>query len=144
MCGTVWFAPNGRIRSGTPSCRLSDELFVLGDSVILAVLGQLSFMPVLVLAARVCPEGVEATLFATLMSLLNTGSFAGSALGSVFTKSFGVTSDNFDNLAALVALCCALQLLPLPLLRFVPESLENRVKYVDNAGLVVEKKREKE
>jgi hypothetical protein len=29
---------------------LSDELFVLGDSVILTVLGQVSFMPILVLA----------------------------------------------------------------------------------------------
>ncbi|WIA14967.1 hypothetical protein OEZ85_001678 [Tetradesmus obliquus] len=52
---------------------LSDELFVLGDSVILTVLGQVSFMPILVLAARLCPEGVEATLFATLMSILNAG-----------------------------------------------------------------------
>lgn len=30
-------------------------------------------MPILVLAARLCPEGVEATLFATLMSILNGG-----------------------------------------------------------------------
>ena len=35
---------------------LSDELFVLGDSAVLTVLGQVSFMPVLVLAARLCPE----------------------------------------------------------------------------------------
>lgn len=48
---------------------LSDELFALGDSAILTVLGQVSFMPVLVLAARLCPEGVEATLFATLSKL---------------------------------------------------------------------------
>ena len=48
---------------------LSDELFALGDSAILTVLGQVSFMPVLVLAARLCPEGVEATLFATLSEL---------------------------------------------------------------------------
>jgi len=32
-------------------------------------------MPILVLAARLCPEGVEATLFATLMSILNGGSY---------------------------------------------------------------------
>lgn len=31
---------------------LSDELFVLGDSVILTVLGQVSFMPILVLAGN--------------------------------------------------------------------------------------------
>ena len=35
---------------------LSNELFVLGDSLVLTVLSQVSFMPVLVLAARLCPE----------------------------------------------------------------------------------------
>ena len=35
---------------------LSNELFVVGDVAVLTVLGQVSFMPVLVLAARLCPE----------------------------------------------------------------------------------------
>jgi hypothetical protein len=34
---------------------LDDHLFVLGDSVVLTVLGQISFLPLLVLAARSCP-----------------------------------------------------------------------------------------
>jgi len=37
----------------------------------MSLIMQASFMPILVLAARLCPEGVEATLFATLMSILN-------------------------------------------------------------------------
>ncbi len=37
-------------------------------------------------------QGVEATLFATLMSLLNSGTFVGSALGSALTAWLGVTS----------------------------------------------------
>ena len=54
---------------------------------------QVSFMPILVLAARLCPEGVEATLFATLMSVLNGGASLGSALGAGLTASLGVTSE---------------------------------------------------
>ncbi|CAN6297471.1 unnamed protein product, partial [Urochloa humidicola] len=50
---------------------ISDECFSIGDSLIITVLGQASFMPVLVLAAKLCPPGVEATLFATLMSISN-------------------------------------------------------------------------
>ena len=50
-------------------------------------------MPILVLAARLCPEGVEATLFATLMSILNAGSFMGSAMGAGLTSALGVTSN---------------------------------------------------
>lgn len=40
---------------------LSNELFVLGDSLVLTVLGQVSFMPILVLAARLCPEVCSCT-----------------------------------------------------------------------------------
>ena len=92
---------------------ISDEIFALGDSALLTVLGQVSFMPVLVLAARLCPEGVEATLFATLMSILNGGGFVGSALGSGLTQVFGVTSTKFDGLAGLVAVCTLSTLFPL-------------------------------
>lgn len=67
-------------------------------------------------------QGVEATLFATLMSILNGGGFLGSFLGGVLTSWFGVTADNFDNLAMLVLVCTVLSLAPLPLLRLVPES----------------------
>ena len=67
-------------------------------------------------------QGVEATLFATLMSILNGGGFAGSFLGGILTSWFGVTADNFENLAALVVVCTLGSLLPLPLLRLVPDT----------------------
>lgn len=102
---------------------LDDQLFVLGDSVVLTVLGQISFLPLLVLAARSCPGGVEASLFATLMSLSNGGSFAGTFLGSILTRLFGVTSSDFGQLAALVAFCSLSSLLPLTLLHLVPNDL---------------------
>jgi BT1 family len=100
---------------------ISNEYFCLVDEIVLTVLGRVSFMPVLVLAAKLCPAGVEATLFATLMSILNGGSVTGSFIGSVLTKAFGVTGTNFDNLALLVTVCALGSLLPLPLLRLVPD-----------------------
>ena len=59
---------------------------------------------------------MEATLFATLMSILNGGAFAGSALGSALTAALGVTADDFRLLWVLVAVCQLSSLLPLPLL----------------------------
>lgn len=61
-------------------------------------------------------------MFATLMSVLNGGSFTGSAIGALFTRAFGVTGDNFTNLAGLVLLCNLSSLLPLPLLRMLPDA----------------------
>mmetsp|Transcript_28542 Transcript_28542/g.71525 ORF Transcript_28542/g.71525 Transcript_28542/m.71525 type:complete len:546 (-) Transcript_28542:208-1845(-) len=117
---------------------LDDHLFVLGDSLLLTVLGQVSFMPILVLATQLCPEGVEATLYAALMSLLNGGSFTGTALGSALTKAFGVTSDDFTNLAPLVTVCCLSCLIPLPFLSLLPPSRPS-----DSAAPPVREKDEK-
>jgi hypothetical protein len=36
---------------------IPDQWFALGDSVVLTVLGQVAFMPTLVLAAKLCPPG---------------------------------------------------------------------------------------
>ena len=58
-------------------------------------------------------QGVEATLFATLMSILNGGSFAGSALGSGLTAAFGVTATNFTLLGPLIAVRVSLLNYPL-------------------------------
>jgi len=103
---------------------IPDRLFVLGDSVILTALAQLSFMPILVLAARLCPEGVEASLFATLMSVLNGGAFVGSALGGAMTAALGVTADDFSGLPALVLACNVLTLLPAPFLSLLPPDVD--------------------
>ncbi|KAL1221206.1 Folate-biopterin transporter 1 [Cardamine amara subsp. amara] len=99
---------------------ISDEWFAIGDSLILTVLAQASFMPVLVLAARLCPEGMEATLFATLMSISNGGSVLGGLMGAGLTQVFGITKDSFDNLSTLIILCNLSSLLPLPLLGLLP------------------------
>ncbi|ERM93486.1 hypothetical protein AMTR_s00004p00014350 [Amborella trichopoda] len=99
---------------------INDEWFAIGDSLILTVLSQASFMPVLVLAARLCPQGMEATLFATLMSISNGGSVAGGLIGAVLTQLFGITKDSFSNLPMLIVLCNLSSLLPLPLLGLLP------------------------
>jgi len=102
------------------SLGISDSLFVLSDDVIISVLGEISFMPVLVLAARLCPKGSEATLFAALMSVVNGGAASGRALGGLLTHIMGVTDTDFYNLPALVALCSVSGFVPLLLLRFLP------------------------
>ncbi|KAI3910783.1 hypothetical protein MKW98_030591 [Papaver atlanticum] len=102
---------------------ISDEWFAVGDSLIITVLGQASFMPVLVLAARLCPAGMEATLFATLMSISNGGSVIGGLLGAGLTQLLGVTRDSFNNLTFFIVICNLSSLLPLPLLGLLPKDI---------------------
>lgn len=105
---------------------IPDELFTFGDDVILAVLGQVAFMPTLVLAARLCPPGVEGTLFALLMSIFNGGAIVGSEIGAYLTRAIGVTDLDFTNLGWLIAFCNLSSLLPLPFLKWIDSVEEDR------------------
>jgi folate/biopterin transporter len=99
---------------------IDDRWFSLGDSLILTVMGQIAYMPVLVLSARLCPEGVEATLFALLMSIFNLAGLLSHEVGALLTHWLGVTETNFDKLWLLVVITNASRLLPLPFLGWLP------------------------
>lgn len=99
---------------------IDDHWFSLGDSLILTVMGQITFMPILILSARLCPEGVEATLFALLMSIFNLAGLVSHEMGALLTHLLGVTESNFDNLGLLVIITNVSSLLPLPFLGWLP------------------------
>jgi folate/biopterin transporter len=104
------------------SLGIDDRWFSLGDSLILTVAGRIAYMPVLVLAARLCPEGIEATLFALLMSVMNVAGLCSYQLGAGLTYWLGVTDVNFVNLWLLVLITNLSNLLPLPLLGWLPDA----------------------
>lgn len=101
---------------------IDDRWFSLGDSAILNVMGKIAWMPLLVLAARLCPRGVEATLFALLMSVINCGGILSSLSGGLLTHWLGITESNFDNLWLLVVIANVSTLLPLPFLGWLPSA----------------------
>lgn len=99
---------------------IDDHWFSIGDNLILTVMGQIAYMPVLVLAARLCPPGVEATLFALLMSISNLGGLLSYQLGALLMHLMGITQTNFSNLWILVVIANVSTLLPLPFLSWLP------------------------
>ena len=108
---------------------ISDYWFTFGDDVVLSVIGQFAFMPLLVLAASLCPPGVEGTLFALLMSLFNGAGILGNELGALLTDTLGVKASaeaggatDFTNLGLLVTICNLSSLLPLLALSWLDEA----------------------
>ena len=104
---------------------IDDHWFSLGDSLILTVMGQIAYMPVLILAARLCPPGIEATLFALLMSVSNMAGLVSHELGAALMHFLGVTETNFNNLWLLVTISNLSTLLPLPFLNWLPAAEAN-------------------
>jgi folate/biopterin transporter len=101
---------------------IDDHWFSLGDNLILTVMGQIAYMPILVLAARLCPAGIEATMFALLMSVVNLASILSHESGALLMHQLGVTESHFQNLWLLVVFTNLSTLLPLPLLHWLPKS----------------------
>ena len=99
---------------------IPDYVFAFAERVVLTLVVQFVTMPMVVLGARLCPKGVEGTLYALLMSVTNFGGVISTEWGSMFTGMLGVTSTNFTNLWKLLLLCNLCDLIPLaalPLLR---------------------------
>ncbi len=101
---------------------IDDHWFSIGDSLILTVMGQIAYMPVLVLAARLCPPGVEATLFALLMSVTNLAGLLSYEEGAMLMHWLGVTQTNFEQLWLLVVITNLSTLLPLPFIKWLPDN----------------------
>ena len=69
---------------------------MIGDRLMHQMIGQLKHLPFLVLAARICPDNVEATLFATIMSLSNIGSDISHFWGAALLQYLGVDNADFS------------------------------------------------
>jgi folate/biopterin transporter len=101
---------------------IDDHWFSLGDSLVLAVMGQIAYMPVLVLAARLCPSGIEATVFALLMSISNLAGILSHETGAMIMHWLGIQEEQFQALWILIVISNLTTLLPLPLLRWLPDA----------------------
>ncbi len=99
---------------------IDDHWFSLSDSLILTAMGKIAYMPVLVLAARLCPLGVEATFFALLMSIRNLAGLLSHEMGAILTYWLGITETNFDALWLLVIMMNIIKLTPLLFLNWLP------------------------
>eukprot|EP00586_Coscinodiscus_wailesii_P007367 CAMPEP_0172491268 /NCGR_PEP_ID=MMETSP1066-20121228/22001_1 /TAXON_ID=671091 /ORGANISM="Coscinodiscus wailesii, Strain CCMP2513" /LENGTH=454 /DNA_ID=CAMNT_0013260215 /DNA_START=494 /DNA_END=1858 /DNA_ORIENTATION=+ len=115
---------------------IPDSLFVFGDDVALTILGQLAFLPTLVLAARICPPGVEAVLFATLMSINNGAGALGTEIGAALTQYLGVTENNFDNLGLLTIICNVSSLYPLIFINLLDGIAEKSEEELEGGNII--------
>ena len=101
---------------------IPDTWFAILDDIVLSIFSQISNMPILVLAAQICPSGIEGMLYATITSANNLSNNIGKLLGGLLTLMMGVTNDNFTNLPWLIVLTNLFGLVPLIFLNFIPKN----------------------
>tara|TARA_B100000902_G_C27305573_1_gene915241 strand:- start:164 stop:1435 length:1272 start_codon:yes stop_codon:yes gene_type:complete len=75
---------------------------VMIDGMVEAFCGQLIMMPLVVIAAKVCDDGLEGAFFSFVMSVMNFGGFLGDEFGAFIAHLLGVTKTQFSNLYILM------------------------------------------
>lgn len=104
---------------------IPDFVFASVERFVITLVGQFITMPMVVMGARICPVGVEGTLYALLMSITNIGGVVGQEWGSLLTTMFGISADNFTNLWKLMLVCHLFDLVPMFSLRLVRQVNED-------------------
>lgn len=95
---------------------IPDQIFMLSDKAITAAVSRIGHIPVLIMGAQLCPPGIEGTLYALMMSMLNFGAMLAEHNTALLMFIMKVKKGSYDNLPYLIAICCVCALLPLLLL----------------------------
>lgn len=80
----------------------SSLLFIVFDTIGQSLFGMWIMMPLIVVIAHNAEKGMEGTFYALLMSISNLSAVIADELGGLVANMFGVTRDNFENLAIVV------------------------------------------
>lgn len=114
LAGSVLYLPNIGLFYGLHDwLGISARTLALIDTGISAPLGQLTMVPMLILAARAAPKGAEATMLAIMASLMNLALSASQLFTGYLNDYFQVTREDFSHLGQLMITVGAIGLLPL-------------------------------
>jgi folate/biopterin transporter len=95
---------------------ISDFWLLLLTNSFLSLIGELVLLPILSLAAVLCPKNLEGTVYSVFMSTLNFGGILSNINGAILMKGLGITAHDSSNLHLLIIISKVTSLLPLPML----------------------------
>jgi hypothetical protein len=127
LCVQLLFAASGMldvvlVTHVNRKLQIPDYVFAVVDEAVSSGTRRIKWLPLLVLAAKICPPGIEGTFFAFLMSVDNMGLLSSSWAGGVLLKVLGVTRSNFRYLWLAFVIRNLMRLLPLLFLHFIPNT----------------------
>jgi folate/biopterin transporter len=114
-------------------------MYMCGDAIIGQVAMMLDFMPVAVLMSRMCPKGMEATMYALLAGFSNFGQSTSRSIGYMAVDWMGIVTANtncdFSNLPMLIFIGhMLLPLMIIPLSVFLVPNTSMKDDMLDNVG----------
>lgn len=113
-----------------------DIVFAVGDDAIVALMESLHAMPSVIMFVMLCPKGAEGTTFALLTTIASLAGTVASDFGSAMTGIWDVSNEtlaagDFSGILKLTILTSLLQLSPLALVGFFPDTREEHLAAVE-------------
>jgi folate/biopterin transporter len=112
--------------------------YIFGDAIVYQLTTMLDFMPSVVLMSRLCPPGMEATIFALLAGVSNFGQTSSRTIGYMVSDWLNIRSTipcDYSNLPWLIAIghCFTpLLILPLTILLLPPNRMSEPITDLDS------------
>jgi len=106
------------------------ELFAISDDAVGSIIGQLIFLPMMILLAHTIPPGFETVIYSGYTSFENILSAASSFISAGMTSALGIKRGddgaiNFDKLPIMIIITSAVGLLPILFIKFVPNRISS-------------------
>eukprot|EP01016_Furgasonia_blochmanni_P036598 TRINITY_DN419_c0_g1_i15.p1 TRINITY_DN419_c0_g1~~TRINITY_DN419_c0_g1_i15.p1 ORF type:complete len:325 (-),score=58.14 TRINITY_DN419_c0_g1_i15:1148-2122(-) len=120
---------------------IPDDIFALGESVMLSIIDNLSTMPMTVLYARLCPVHIGATMMSAFTSVAWIARIVKSELSALILSVIGVTEKDFSKLWLAYLIGKSMMIIPLILLLII--DFERAIKATEEEN-EKEKKAEEE
>eukprot|EP00438_Fugacium_kawagutii_P018853 Skav230893 [mRNA] locus=scaffold2765:176288:176929:- [translate_table: standard] len=93
---------------------LPDILFFVGDEAFDKAVEKTFYVPLMVLAYKVCPAHLEATIYSILITTSSIGLDCGRYLGVLLAEAWGIVDGNFDHLPHGIISKALIRLVPIP------------------------------
>lgn len=103
---------------------IPDKWFILGASAFVEAIGQFKILPFMVLLAKLCPPGSEASLFAFFMSAQCLASLTNGYLGVALASYLHISANDFSGLPLGILIQAFFALIPVLWIGLMPAEAE--------------------
>jgi len=133
LCTIVSLTPLIQIFRWNRQWGIDDRVFALVDTFFITAVAEVLWIPMLVIASRLCPTSVEGTTYALFLSIHNTGLWFSGASSGLLTAGLGITREDLSSLWILVTICAVMTLTPIALLPLFPQGNAEMIRNADAA-----------
>ena len=109
---------------------ISNRVFALSGGFFIEAISEIQLLPLLVMMTKLCPKGLEGSVYAVMMSIRSLGIGISKILSAGLSFSLGITANNFSNIGLLVWISTGFLLLPLLFLHLVSSNNDNKLSNI--------------